>query len=253
MRLVWLDMSENAEFSGLLQDYLTEHSSQFLETFYINNAEKKYDNSQTDPYDWQAANFLERRNSISETMNLLRERVEGHMLLLEDDIIAEPGAFYKLLEVFNYSEKFKSVCSCNYTRNSNVPDGTLLAWDFYEQKVFKDSDSCGEKTINIAPLKFEPKKGIQFIGASASGLTLYRDDFIRDYSFNARGGWGQDIMAGYDINEIDKYGADGGENKLVIRWDVKLPHIGLDKFNRFKVYRSEQCKTEVIDKDGIRF
>lgn len=246
-------MSQNEDFSNLLKDYLTLHGSEFKEIFYINNAKKQYDNSQTDPYDWQAANFLERRNSIGETMNLLKEKLDGHMLLLEDDVIAPPDGFNKMVEVFNYSKKFKSVCSCNYTRNPNVPDGTLLVWDFYEQKVFKDSDSCGEKTINIAPLKFEPKKGIQFVGASASGLTMYRDDFIHDYKFNARGGWGQDIMAGYDINEIDKHGVEGGENKLVMCWDIKLPHIGLDKQDRFKVYRSEHCKTEILDEHGIRF
>lgn len=238
-------MSQSPYISRLLEDYIKLYGSQFKKVEYIKDPIKE--NKNIPEYaNFHSPEFLIKRKSVSETMNIINSHREGDMLLWEDDIIVPNNAYQILNEIYNWSDKFYGVTCVQYNRGFGCKD-TLLLWDWEQKKVFGDNDSSKEVQYcpKVRMYHDERKSGIEFVGSTATGFIIYKDKFLNQHSFGKDGIWGQDVLVGKHINDL------GG--KLVLCWDIKSAHLGTDEDGRFKIFRSNMCKTEVIDEDGIRF
>lgn len=241
-KLVFLDFSENTETGKLYQNYISEHGSEYLSATYINSIKKKNPSYVLDGSGKEiTGRFYEKRRSVAETMRIMSEHVEGNLLLWEDDIVVPVDAWEKLKAVFDWSEEIAAVTGVQYSRQFRMP-GKLLAWEMVKQKVFGPNDSCQEGNLSSENIMVEKERGVESVGATATGFTLYRESFLNVHKFENEGIFGQDILAGVHANQLGKY--------WMLHWGVKMPHLGIDEKGNFKIYRSPMCKTEVVDESG---
>ena len=249
MDVVFLDMTDNEEATALFKNFFEEYKDRFKQITYIEGWQKEYRNQPNNEalkYTDEAFNL--RRKAIGETMQKLNELRRGHMLLYEDDIIVPPDAFYRLKKIFDWSDEIYGVTGVQYTRDLLGKNrDRLLAWDLEAYRVFPKGDVCDEIAVNLMPKKYDKEweRQISTIDASASGFVLYRKEFLDQHRFDSSLSRGQDIMTGVHIKELGK--------KLMIDWSLKMPHLGVDDDGKFKIFRTWQCKTEVIDKYGTKF
>jgi len=248
-KLLWIDMSNDPSVSDPLKSYLEENGRYFKEVEYIVNPKKKYKNVDREDLGNPNDNFFLRRQSIAETMQILNKHRDGNMVIYEDDIVPPEDAWLKMKEVFDWSPKFLGVTAVQYGRQIRWP--ALLAWDWVKKKTFGDKDTSEERNWSNVIREPERESGFDYIGSTATGFILLRKEFLDQYNFTADGTKGQDVMLGFYINGYDK-DEKGGEGKLMIRWDVKLDHMGCDEQGRFKIYRSP-FSNSYTPYNGIRF
>lgn len=229
MKLLFVDMCKNEEITWLYQNYLKEHGSEWLKVEYLKDPPKEFRTIEGSPPLQNVDDFAEKRRTVAETMQIINEHREGDMVLWEDDIIVPDNAFEYMLEVWKDQDTY-SVGGVQYTRTKTWAGGRiLLMWDF---------DELGEPRVRT--FDQEQDTGTEAVGATATGFQLYKAEFLDNYSFKCDYTKGQDIITGREINKLGK--------KVVVCWEMKFPHLALE--DKFIIYRSEKCKTPVLDYKG---
>lgn len=235
--LVWVDMTQNPEINALLQEYLKDHKGEFKKVTYIQNPPKKLGIVIEFPPDVRhPSNFL-KVASTAETMNIINAHRSGNLLMWEEDVIVPPNAWKILKNIFDQDNSFKTVTGVQYFRK---PDsrGEILAWNW---RMARSSDG---RIVHLIENIREKLSGVEQIGASAQGFSLYREDFLNGYVFRAENGLGPDIMAGFDIQELGTKPLGGG-GKVILLWDMKFPHLGADQDGNVRVFKSALCTTPI--------
>ena len=235
--LVWVDMTQNPDIHNLLQGYLKDHGREFKKVTYIQNPPKKLGIVIEFPPDViHPSNFL-KAASITETMNIINAYRSGNLLMWEEDVIVPSYAWKILKNIFDQDTSFKAVTGVQYFRKFDSR-GEILAWNW---RLGRSTDGRIMHFIENIREKFS---GVEQIGASAQGFTLYREDFLNGYVFRTENGLGADIMAGFDIQELGTKPLGGG-GKVILVWDMKFPHLGLDQNGNVKAFKSDLCTTPV--------
>jgi hypothetical protein len=228
-RLVMLDLAADQEITAMMKAGIGEG---WAEVVYLDNPPKQYANV-ADAIGCKDERFLDRRKCIAETMALLNQNRVGNLVIWEDDIIVPPTAYKELVKFLAFPEVL-AVTGVQYSRNDKWP--MLMVWDWVENK---------EKTkITPYPRKHEMEKnrGFEFVGATATGFIIIKEEFIKTHEYSTDGIYGQDVCLGKHINET---------GKLLLSWEHKFPHIGIKPdSNRLKIYKTNNCKVEVLDEYG---
>ncbi len=232
-KLLWVDMSGNPQINRLLKKYIKEHGHEFKEVEFIENPPKMEKNVPDFIIDPANPFFKTKRRSVAETMNLLNEHRVGNMLLWEDDILAPPYAWNVLKSIFDRSPLFLGVTGTQYYRHPER-EGHVLAWNW------EAVETDGHMLFSIKNLP-ERERGIEAIGASASGFMLYRKEFLDGHVFGPNTDMSQDIMAGWHINGFHK-SLFGENTKLIMVWGIKFSHLGIDENGKVKEYKSSMCQ-----------
>ena len=181
-------------------------------------------------------------------MNLIKRKSEGHLLLWEDDILVPAHAFERLFGVLEESSEHVAVTGVQYRRNYRNPH-QLLLWKFFPWRKLIGSHPDQIEHVKIVNYlnTEERSEGVSIVDAAATGFVLFRDSFLRNYTFREAvffDGFcaGHDIMVGFDINNLDQ-GFVPARNKMILCWDLKFPHLGTDDRGGLKVFRSDLCPT----------
>lgn len=222
-RLVMLDMANDPEITAMMKAGIGDG---WAEVIYLDNPSKElppvaYGLSTKD------ADFFVKRRSIAETMRLLNSNRVGDLVIYEDDIILPPNAFNELSKYLSFPDVL-AVTGVNYSRSEKF--NFLLCWDWFDGKP------------RPRQIESERAEGFEYIGSSATGFYIVKEEFIKTYDYQADGTYGQDIVLGKNINK---------KGKLLLVWNIKYPHIAiLQGTNKFKIYKTQLCKTEVLDEYG---
>lgn len=234
--VVWVDISGNQKINKMLARYAELHQAEFASFQLITNPPKKFKIVTEFLLNPSDVYYAEKRQSVAETMNIINGYRKGHMVMWEDDVIVPSDAFITLKKVFDKSNLFAGVTGVQYQRLEDNPTQILT---FKWRSVL-----LGNKMQYGAFRLKEEKTGVEAIGASSSGFILYRKEFLDTHRFAVSGVYGQDVMAGFRMNGYDRF-PFGGQTKLMMCWDVKCPHLGLDAFGKVKAYKSTMCHTSV--------
>lgn len=212
INVVWLGIDLPPEVKEPLVNYYNEHENDFKSFIF----QVKFQETITD-FILNPENplFHKKRQNVADTMNKINELTEGDVLLWEDDIIAPNNAFNKLKETFHKDDNIYGITGVQHYRIEDRKND-VLAWNW---EVIYD----GNMNYKIIPLQ-EREKGVEAIGAAASGFTLYRKEFLDTHKFRVQDNLSQDIMAGFDINFPAPF---GGDKKMLIDWGLKLKHLGM--------------------------
>jgi len=230
MKLLFVDLANNDEITKLYSTYLAEHGGEYLKTDYVKNPLKVYPNvKEALSKVYGKDRFYDKRKSVSETMRIINSRREGDMLLWEDDVLVPENAFEYMKLVFDSDDKIWSVGGTQYSRNVDWYDAkVILAWTRDENRViYKKFDE-------------EKESGVEFVTATATGFQLYKEKFLKDYTFDIHNERGQDIVTGININKL------GG--KVALCWQMKFAHIQ-EEDGEVVVYKSPMCKLKVNAKN----
>lgn len=261
VKIVWLDLSDNPETADLLLTYKRNNEADFASFVYLTKADVNKvlpDYLSTDIAIEETGSAIPKRQAVAETMNILNSHREGDLVIWEDDIIAPPNSLTRILSLLDTDENCLAFVTTQYSRNGvwlNKP----MIWN-YQLKHHEEAVGFADHiyTYNENPLNWnmrnllEKKTGIDFIQACATGFIYYKEEFIKDYVFHSEGGFGQDVMVGFDLNNVNK-ASRWIDKRLMIIWDLKCVHVAEDNGN-IKLFRGKQglCKTIVYDTNGLQ-